>query len=222
MARDRSGLDSAGVGPDPASAARLQRLSDLRDLDVALDDPDIRGWEVRTVSGRRLGRVDDLLVDEERREVVMLDVDLHDSDRHVEVPIRSAQIDRTRHHVIVDTADTEPLGEADDRAVQERLAERHRRELADRERSDLAERERIDRMDRMSAEDRLRAAERMRGERTMRGETTVREQGRPRHAAPAGPEVEEVVVEERPVVMEETVVRRRPVGEEDLDRDRSA
>jgi len=213
MARDRSGTDSAGVGPDPASAERLQRLSDLKGLDVASGEPDIRGWEVRTVSGRRLGRVYDLLVDEERREVVMLDIDLHDSDRHVEVPIRSAQIDRTRHHVIADTADTEPLGEADDRSVQERLAERDRTESADRERTD--------RLDRMSAEDRLRAAERMRGERTMRGETTVREQGRPRHAAPAGPEVDEVVVEERPVVMEETVVRRRPVGEEDLDRDRS-
>jgi len=207
--RDRSGSDSAGVGPDPASAAQLRRLSDVKGLDVASGEPDVRGWEVRTVGGDRLGRVDDLLVDESSREVVMLDVSLREGDRHIEVPIRSAQLDRSRHHVIIDSADTQ-RGET--------LQGESRLEREDTERTDISEGERTEdreRMEHMSAEDRLRAAERMRGERTLRGERTIREQGRPHRAAPASGAVEEVVVEQRPMV-EETVVRRRPVGEEDL------
>lgn len=237
--RDRAGADSAGVGPEPRSASRLRSIHDVRGLGIADGEPDIRGWEVRTMSGRRIGKVDDLLIDEERREVVMLDIDLQDGERHVEVPIRAAQLDRSRHHVIIDSADAEPVGEAYDRKYQDRLAteEREREQLRaeerDRDRMRAEERERMrdenestaaarERMDHMSAEDRLRAAERMTGERTVRGTRTVREQGLPRRAVQPGEEpVEEVVVEQRPVVIEETVVRRRTVGQDELDREKT-
>lgn len=136
--RDRSGADQAGVGPDPTQAGRLRSIREVRDLNIAEGEPDIRGWEVRTLSGRRIGSVDDLLVDLDRREIVMIDVDLKDGGRHAEVPIRAAQLDRSRHCVIIDSADAEPVGDAFDRRFRDRLEDRQARRT---ERADLAERE---------------------------------------------------------------------------------
>jgi hypothetical protein len=103
--RDRYRRDIAGVGPDPQLAGRLTRLNDMHGFDVSNGEPDIRGWEVRTLSGREVGEVEDLLVDAHRGEVVLIDIDLKDSDQHVNVPIRGVQIDRERHCVIVDSGD---------------------------------------------------------------------------------------------------------------------
>ena len=60
--RDRQ-RDAAGIGPYARDAERLVRLSDLGKWDVAEGEPDIRGWEVRTIGGRELGKVKELLVD---------------------------------------------------------------------------------------------------------------------------------------------------------------
>jgi hypothetical protein len=105
MARDQFRGDAAGVGPDPSLRGGLTRMSSLRGFKVADGDADIRGWEVRTLSGREIGEVDDLLIDERRGEVVMIDIDLKDSDEHVSMAIRGVQIDRSRHCVIVDSGD---------------------------------------------------------------------------------------------------------------------
>ncbi|MGQ0561930.1 MAG: PRC-barrel domain-containing protein [Gemmatimonadota bacterium] len=105
MARDRYRRDAAGVGPDPNLTGSLTRLSSLRDFRVADGEPDIRGWEVRTLAGSRIGEVNDLLVDSHRGEVVLIDVDLSDSDQHINVPIRGVQLDRSRNCVIVDSGD---------------------------------------------------------------------------------------------------------------------
>lgn len=107
MARDESRLrgDNAGVGPDPQMTGRLHRLSDSHHYRIASGEPDIRGWEVRTLAGNHLGEVEDLLIDPSRGEVVMLDVDLNDSRERVNLPIRSVQLDRGRHYVIVDSGD---------------------------------------------------------------------------------------------------------------------
>ena len=105
MAHDRGRRDSAGVGPDPMLTGRLTRMKDLDGFKIATGEPDIRGWEVRTLSGSEVGEVDDLLVDSHRGEVVMIDIDLKGSDQHVSVPIRSVQLDRTRNCVIVDSGD---------------------------------------------------------------------------------------------------------------------
>jgi hypothetical protein len=105
--RDRE-RDAAGVGPYARDAERLVRLSDLGNWDVAEGEPDIRGWEVRTVGGRDLGKVKELLVDPDAGEVVMLDVDLAGSDRHAMVPLRIVEIDRARRVVRMDSADLTP------------------------------------------------------------------------------------------------------------------
>jgi len=80
-------------------------MSTLESWTVSEGEPDIRGWEVRTVSGRQLGSINDLLVDAKAGEVVMLDIDLPGSDRHTFVPIRVVHIDRARRVVLMDSAD---------------------------------------------------------------------------------------------------------------------
>ena len=97
--------DAAGVGPYAREMERLVPLSDLRGWNVLKGEADIRSWEVRTVSGRTLGTVRELLVDPDAGEVVMLDVDLGGTDRHALVPIRVVEIDRSRRVVRADSAD---------------------------------------------------------------------------------------------------------------------
>lgn len=107
MARhdDRLREDAAGIGPEPGLESRLHRLSESHHYRIASGEPDIRGWEVRNLSGAHLGEVEDLLIDPHRGEVVMLDVDLDETSDHINLPIRGVQLDRGRHCVIVDSGD---------------------------------------------------------------------------------------------------------------------
>src|SRR5689334_11228405 len=113
--RDRQ-RDAAGIGPYARDTERLVPLSELGRWDVAEGEPDIRGWEVRTVGGRELGKVKELLVDPDANEVVMIDVDLSGSDRRAQVPLRIVEIDRARRVVRMDSADLTP---AEQQAVAE-------------------------------------------------------------------------------------------------------
>ena len=100
----RRGLrDEAGVGPNPSDARRLVPLRELDDYKVAEGEPDIRGWNVYTATGREIGDVEDLLVDTEMGEVVMIDVDLKRDDRHTLAPIKAAWIDRPNRRVVLNT-----------------------------------------------------------------------------------------------------------------------
>jgi len=119
---DRSGRDAAGVGPYARERETLTPLSSLDSWKVSDGEPDIRGWEVRTVSGRELGSVADLLVDADAGEVVLLDIDLPGTDRHTFVPIRVAQLDRARRVVLMDSADV-PLADLE-RASRDRGPDR--------------------------------------------------------------------------------------------------
>ncbi|HSQ28414.1 MAG TPA: PRC-barrel domain-containing protein [Gemmatimonadaceae bacterium] len=113
---DRKGRDAAGVGPYATEREKLVPLRSLDSWTVSEGEPDIRGWELRTVSGRQLGTVNDLLIDPDANEVVMLDIDLPGRQDHTFVPIRIAQIDRARRVVLMDSADlTLPEGAFADR-----------------------------------------------------------------------------------------------------------
>src|SRR3954462_2291645 len=103
--KDRDGRDAAGVGPYARERERLTPMSSLDAWKVSEGEPDIRGWEIRTVSNRELGTVADLLIDREAGEVVMIDVDLPGTDRHTFVPIRVVQVDRARRVILMDSAD---------------------------------------------------------------------------------------------------------------------
>lgn len=102
--------DAAGVGPYARERERLVPLGSLRNWKVVDGEVDIRSWDVRTVSGRVLGSVRELLVDPKAGEVVMLDVDLPGTSEHAYVPARIVEIDRVRRIVRADSADLERAG----------------------------------------------------------------------------------------------------------------
>src|SRR5215204_4241940 len=64
------------AGAATLEGGRVARLKDLKDYTVAKGDPDVRGWNVYANDGRRIGEVDELLVDVEALRVRYLDVDL--------------------------------------------------------------------------------------------------------------------------------------------------
>ena len=119
----RGERDQAGIGPHPGEAVNLIPLREMDGFKVAEGEPDIRGWNVRTLAGREIGEVEDLLVDRNLGEVVMLDVNLANSDRHTLAPIRAVQIDRVKRSVIIDSGD---IGTED-----EELPSMRRGELSD-------------------------------------------------------------------------------------------
>ena len=102
--RNRGMRDEAGVGPNPREARRLIPMKDLNDFKVMDGEPDIRGWNVYTATGRELGDIEDLLVDTDMGEVVMVDIDLKRDDRHTLAPIKAAWIDREHRRVVLNTS----------------------------------------------------------------------------------------------------------------------
>jgi photosynthetic reaction center H subunit len=94
---------------------RVVPLDQLNDFEVADGDPDVRGWEVLAADGRRIGEVDNLLIDTAAMKVRYLDVDLHDDvvgeqgDRHILVPIGYARLDESEDHVFIDNLTAEQL-----------------------------------------------------------------------------------------------------------------
>jgi hypothetical protein len=120
--------DKAGVGPYARERERLVPLSQMHGWDITAGGADIRAWEVKTLSGRLIGTVRELLVDANAREVVMLDVDLTGTDRHAYVPLRVVEVDRTRRVVRADSGDLEEHTLAD-RGVTEPIV--HDREIRD-------------------------------------------------------------------------------------------
>jgi hypothetical protein len=107
MSKIDPGKDAAGVGPYARERERLVPLSELHGWDITAGGADVRSWEVKTLSGRVIGTVRDLLVDAGAHEVVMLDIDLTGSDRHAYVPLRVVEIDRARRVVRADSGDLE-------------------------------------------------------------------------------------------------------------------
>jgi PRC-barrel domain len=105
--------DAAGIGPYARERENLVPISEMKGWNVQKGEADIRSWEVRTVSGKVLGTVRDLLVDRQAGEVVMIDVDLAGSDRHAYVPLRVVEVDRTQRVVRADSADLQEDDDSD-------------------------------------------------------------------------------------------------------------
>ncbi len=57
----------------------LHRLDELSDWKVASHDPDIRGWKVKDMNNRIVGKVDHLLVNRDLKKVLYLDIELDES-----------------------------------------------------------------------------------------------------------------------------------------------
>lgn len=204
MARDeRVRRDAAGVGPDPDFSRRLYPIDELKDYRIASGEPDVRGWAVRTLNGREVGEVDDLLIDPTRGEVVMLEVDLDRSGRHVNVPLRSVQLDRERNCIIVDSGDVQEEG-------REVYGARLRDRMTDEDRSHIDEdvrdaRTRDVRYDVADRDVRSEEIERDRLERERRAADATVDRGTTRTIDAA-----DDLGDDKPVV-EEVVVRRRVI-----------
>jgi uncharacterized protein (TIGR02271 family) len=96
---------------------RVGPLSDLNDFKVASDDPDVRGWDVISADGRRIGEVEDLIVDTSAMKVRYLDVELDDDfraesrDSHrILIPIGQAQLHQDEDHVHVNAVSSTDVG----------------------------------------------------------------------------------------------------------------
>lgn len=95
---------------------RVVPLGQLDDFKVADGEPDVRGWEVLASDGRKIGEVDELLVDTAAMKVRYLDVDVDEGmvagghDRHVLIPIGYARLDEERDCVRVDALASSDLG----------------------------------------------------------------------------------------------------------------
>ena len=90
----------------------MDRVVPLNSLDgwkVADGEPDIRGWEVLSSEGTRVGKVDELLVDTSANKVRYVDVDMTDDDRHITIPVGYARLERDDRRVMVDRLGTEQL-----------------------------------------------------------------------------------------------------------------
>jgi len=138
----RRAQDAAGIGPYARERQRLVPLGDMRGWNVVDGEADIRSWEVKTLSGRVLGQVRELLVDAKGGEVVMIDVDLVGSDRHAYVPLRVVEIDRARRIVRADSGDLEEHGASQGARLSHEELSRVRRDVryADAKREKVVER----------------------------------------------------------------------------------
>ncbi len=93
---------------------RLVHLDDMSDLQVADGDPDIRGWDVRTADGEKIGTVKDLVVDTGLMKVryfeAQIDKDALNAsdDRHVLIPIGSARLDDEEDDVYLSSSIVDP------------------------------------------------------------------------------------------------------------------
>lgn len=92
----------------PDEPGRIAPLKELDDFDVASDEPDIRGWKVRSSDNREVGKVKELIADTGALKVRYLEVALDrkelnlDDDRRVLVPIGSARLNDDDDVVVID------------------------------------------------------------------------------------------------------------------------
>lgn len=48
---------------DNSTSGQLAHLREMDDYEITDGEPDIKGWDVRTVTGEKVGKVEDLIVD---------------------------------------------------------------------------------------------------------------------------------------------------------------
>lgn len=126
-------------------SSQLERLEDLHHYKVAKGDANIRGWEVRTADGVKVGKVESLIADTGAMKVRYFEVELDkhalnlDDKRYVILPIGTARLDDNDDCVLLAASST--VAELTQVSTIERVAVD--REF-DRDR-ELALRQRIDR-----------------------------------------------------------------------------
>ncbi len=86
----------------------LVPLDDVDDLELADNEPDPRGWDVISADGKKIGEVDELLVDPGAMKVRYLavdvdedELDLDDRDRRLMIPVRAVELNDDDDQVLV-------------------------------------------------------------------------------------------------------------------------
>jgi sporulation protein YlmC with PRC-barrel domain len=90
---------------DSMKHRRLQEM-DRSDFEIVKGEPDIRGWDVKNSTGQKIGEVEELIVDAQKKKVRYMVVDLDDNElkldhRKVLVPIGLAELHRSDDDVIL-------------------------------------------------------------------------------------------------------------------------
>lgn len=104
----KSNEQEPSMGDRDVTRPRLMHLKDADDLQVAEGEPDIRGWDLRTMDGQRIGTVEDLVIDTEVMRVRFIEGKLEMSDggseteRTVLIPIADARLAEEDDDVLVD------------------------------------------------------------------------------------------------------------------------
>jgi sporulation protein YlmC with PRC-barrel domain len=96
---------------DSMKHRRLQEM-DRSDFEIVKGEPDIRGWDVKNSTGQKIGEVEELIVDAQKKKVRYMVVDLDDNElkldhRKVLIPIGLAQLDREEDNVILPNVQAE-------------------------------------------------------------------------------------------------------------------
>lgn len=114
MRHDASGSHDGDRIRDRDVTPRLLHLGDMADYQVADGDPDIRGWDVRTADGEKIGKVEDLIIDTGLMKVRYIEasIDKHvidaSDDRRVLIPIGSARLDDDEDDVYLNSSIVDP------------------------------------------------------------------------------------------------------------------
>lgn len=92
---------------------RLQEL-DRSDFEIVNGEPDIRGWDVKNATGKKIGEVEELIVDAQQKKVRYMVVDLDNNelklDHHkVLIPIGLAELYKEDDDVILPNVSAEQL-----------------------------------------------------------------------------------------------------------------
>ena len=92
---------------------RLQEL-DHSKFEIVKGEPDIRGWDVRYMTGQKLGSVEELIIDAQDKKVRYMVVDLDENElklvhRKILIPIGLAELDKKEDDVLIPNISLEQL-----------------------------------------------------------------------------------------------------------------
>jgi len=92
---------------------RLQEL-DHSKFEIVKGEPDIRGWDVRYMTGQKLGSVEELIIDAQEKKVRYMVVDLDENElklihRKILIPIGLAELDKKEDDVLIPNISLEQL-----------------------------------------------------------------------------------------------------------------
>lgn len=98
---------------DTTKHRRLQEL-DRSDFKIVDGEPDIRGWDVKNGAGQKIGEVEELIVDAQKKKVRYMVVDLDDNElkldhRKVLIPIGLAELHKDDDDVLLPAVTVDQL-----------------------------------------------------------------------------------------------------------------